>query len=75
MGEGRKAMTKQDVLRVLKQHGDFLSVSDTAKALGIKRDTVRTQILNDLEYIKLGRKKMYLASDIAQAVMERKSNG
>ena len=75
MGEGRKAMTKQDVLRVLKHHGDFLSVSDTAKALGIKRDTVRTQILNDLEYIKLGRKKMYLASDIAQAVMERKSNG
>ena len=75
MGEGRKAMTKQDVLRVLKQHGDFLSVSDTAKALGIKRDTVRTQILNDLEYIKLGRKKMYLASDIAQAVRERKSNG
>ena len=68
-------MTKQDVLRVLKQHGDFLSVSDTAKALGIKRDTVRTQILNDLEYIKLGRKKMYLASDIAQAVIERKSDG
>ena len=68
-------MTKQDVLRVLKQHGDFLSVSQTAKALGIKRDTARTKILNGLEYFTVGRKKMYLASDIAQAVIERKSDG
>ena len=68
-------MTKQDVLRVLKQHGDFLSVSQTAEALGIKRDTARTKILSGLEYFTVGRKKMYLASDIAQAVIERKSDG
>lgn len=65
-------MTKQDVLRALQKHGDFLSVSDTAEALGLKRDTVRTKILNGLEYINVGRKKMYLASDIAQAVIDRK---
>lgn len=67
-------MTKQDVLRSLREHSgsDFLSVSETAKALGLKRDTVRTKILNGLDYVNMGRKKMYLASDIAQAVIDRK---
>lgn len=67
-------MTKQDVLRSLQQqkNSKFLSVSDTAEALGLKRDTVRKQILSGLDYIKMGRKKMYLASDIAQAVIDRK---
>lgn len=67
-------MTKQDVLRSLQaQNGsNFLSVSDTAEALGIKRDTAREKILKGLEYFTVGRKKMYLASDIAQAVIDRK---
>lgn len=68
-------MTKQDVLRTLQKHGEFLSVSDTAKALGIKRDTAREKILVGLDYFTVGRKKLYLASDIAEAIIERKCHG
>lgn len=68
-------MTKQDVLRTLQKHGEFLSVSDTAKALGIKRDTAREKILDGLDYFTVGRKKLYLASDIAEAIIERKCHG
>ena len=68
-------MTKQDVTRALQKYGNFLSVTDTANALGVKRDTARTLFLDGLDYITVGRKKLYLASDVAEAICRRRTNG
>lgn len=68
-------MNKQDVTRALQKYGTFLSVTDTANALGVKRDTARALFLDGLDYITVGRKKLYLASDVAEKVMQRRING
>lgn len=68
-------MTKQDVKRSLQKHGEFLSVTDVATALGVKRDTAREYFLDGLDYICVGKKKLYLASDVAGKILERKQNG
>lgn len=68
-------MTKQEVLRVLQKQGEFLTVTQTAEVLGVKRETAKKQFLEGLDYITVGRKKLYLAADIAQRITEGKANG
>lgn len=68
-------MNKQDVQRSLQKHGDFLNVSQIAKILGQKRETVAKQYLDGLDYLPNGREKLYFSGDVAEAICRRRING
>ena len=62
-------MDRQTLKRTLESHGSFLTVTQIADILGIDRGTARG-LLSGLEYVPLGRKKLYLATDFIGRLME-----
>lgn len=64
-------MDRQTLKRTLESHGSFLTVTQIADILGIDRGTARG-LLSGLEYLPVGRKKLYFSGDITSRLMERK---
>lgn len=67
-------MNKQDLIRSFSKQGEFLCINEIAEAMNIDRGTARS-LLYGLAYIPIGRKKLYHISDIADRIMERRTNG
>jgi hypothetical protein len=70
-----KDMDKQVIVRDIKREvGNWPCQSDIARYLGKSRDYVMT-LMEGCEYITDGKKKQYLAADVAERLMsKRRSN-
>ena len=66
-------MDRQTIKRTFEKHGEFLTVTQVAEVLGIDRGTARG-LLYGLEYLPVGRKKLYFSGDVASRLMERKES-
>lgn len=68
-------MDKQVIVRDIKREvGNWPCQSDIARYLGKSRDYVMT-LMEGCEYIADGKKKQYLAADVAERLMsKRRSN-
>lgn len=65
-------MIKQEVVRDIKKEiGNWPCQSDVARYLGKSRDYV-ANLLSGCEYISDGKKKQYLAADVAERIMSRR---
>lgn len=64
-------MNKADIKRTLSQEGDFLTISQIAKILGVERHKA-SDFLYGLEYLPNGKAKLFLADDVANRIMELK---
>lgn len=73
--EKDKDMDKQTIVRDIKREvGNWPCQSDIARYLGKSRDYVMT-LMEGCEYITDGKKKQYLAADVAERLMsKRRSN-
>lgn len=73
--EKDKDMDKQTIVRDIKREvGNWPCQSDIARYLGKSRDYVMT-LMEGCEYITDGKKKQYLATDVAERLMsKRRSN-
>ena len=67
-------MDRQTIRRTFEKHGEFLTVTQIADILSIDRGTARG-LLYGLEYLPIGRKKLYYAGDVTARLMERKESG
>lgn len=70
--EKDKDMDKQTIVRdIKKEAGNWPCQSDIARYLGKSRDYV-INLMNGCEYITDGKKKQYLASDVADMLMKQR---
>lgn len=67
-------MEKRDIVQDIKnsfEGASFLNVSQVAKYLGMSRNTVPA-FLSDLDYLKFGKQRKYLATDIAAKIIKER---
>lgn len=65
-------MDKQTLKRQLQQTAgkEFLNVTEVARAIGIGRATAR-ELLRGLDYVSMGKNKLYFIPDVAERLIER----
>ena len=64
-------MNKQSIQRAFGKDRQFLTISDISRTMNLDRGTVR-QLVKGLPYIPIGRKKLFLATDVAEVIWSRK---
>ena len=53
----------------------FINVREVAETLGIQPETAQANYLRKLEYLQLGRAKLYLIDDVVDAISAMKKIG
>jgi len=65
-------MNKQNIEKVFGDKAKFLSITEIAEIMNLDRGTVR-QILHGVSFIPVGKKKLYLTTDVAEVLYRRKA--
>ena len=67
-------MNKQDLSVSLTRFcgKELVTVNEVASFIGADRGTVRRNILHGLDYLPIGRKKLYHVNDVAKSIVERR---
>lgn len=63
-------MNKQNIQRALGEEKKFLTITEIARIMDLDRGTVR-QLLKGLQYIPVGKKKLFLTADVAEVLYRR----
>lgn len=66
-------MDKQTLKRQLQQTAgkEFVNVTEIAKIVGVGRNTAR-EMLRGVDYVAVGKSKLYFVPDVAEVLMEKR---
>ena len=69
-----KTMNKQELSVSLKGFcgRDLITINQISEFIGADRGTVRRNFLQGLDYLPVGRKKLYHVNDVAKSITERR---